>query len=51
MKNISIQKYFTMLAITVIIALVAMVFFMRSNKTVTGIKQVYKAVQYENRLP
>lgn len=51
MKRLSLQKYFTLLAIVIIIALVSLVFFTRSNKTVTGIKQVYKEVQYDNRLP
>lgn len=41
MKNITLQRYFSMLAVAIIIALVAVVLFTRNSKAVTGIKQVF----------
>lgn len=45
MQQSNWQRYFSILATAIVIVLIAVVLITRNNKSVTGIKQVFKVVE------
>lgn len=51
MKGFSMSKYLCVLATAIVVVLMAVVFITRNNKSVAGLKQVFKAVEINEQLP